>query len=158
LVNGWQAAPIFHWSTGNLTSVTYGTDVALTGAGNQRAQQILPNVYGDGSILHYLNINAFLAPTAAPAGQYATTRPFTISGPNVMNIDLALSRNFKFRERHTVTFRAEAFNLTNGVAFGPPITALNNSGFGRLTPQAQSTAPGNTSTARIMQFAIKYAF
>jgi hypothetical protein len=35
-------------------------DVALTGAGNQRAQQILPNVYGDGSILNYLNINAFL--------------------------------------------------------------------------------------------------
>jgi hypothetical protein len=158
LVNGWQAAPIFHWSTGNLTSVTYGTDVALTGAGNQRAQQILPNVYGDGSILHYLNINAFLAPTAAPAGQYATTRPFTISGPNVMNIDLALSRNFKIRERSTVTFRAEAFNLTNGVRFGPPIAALNNSGFGRLTPQAQSTAPGNATTARVMQFALKYAF
>src|SRR5215469_10084777 len=34
LANGWQASPIFHWSTGNLTSATYGTDVALTGAGN----------------------------------------------------------------------------------------------------------------------------
>src|SRR5205809_1142307 len=50
LVNGWQASPIFHWSTGNLTTVTYGSDVALTGAGNQRAQQIKDNVYGDGSI------------------------------------------------------------------------------------------------------------
>ena len=69
LANGWQASPIFHWSTGNLTSATYGTDVALTGAGNQRAQQILPNVYGDGSILNYLNINAFLAPASAPAGR-----------------------------------------------------------------------------------------
>src|SRR5207237_6664733 len=98
LANGWQASPIFHWSTGNLTTATYGTDVALTGAGNQRAQQIQSNVYGDGSTTNYLNINAFLAPASAPQGVYASTRPFTISGPNVMNIDLALSRNFQLRE------------------------------------------------------------
>jgi hypothetical protein len=158
LANGWQASPIFHWSTGNLTTVTYGTDVALTGAGNQRAQQILPNVYGDGSITNYLNINAFLAPAQAPPGVYAGTRPFTISGPNVMNIDLSLSRSFKIRERQTMTFRAEAFNLPNSVMFGPPAAALNANTFGRLTPQVQSTAPGTTTTARIMQFALKYAF
>ena len=159
LANGWQAAPIFHWSTGNLTTVTYGTDVALTGAGNQRAQQILSNVYtAERSITNYLNINAFLAPAAAPGGVYATTRPFTVSGPNVMNIDLAFSRNFKIRERSTMQFRAEAFNLTNSVMFGPPTGALNSANFGRISPQIQSSAPGSTSTARIMQFAIKYAF
>jgi hypothetical protein len=158
LLNGWEASPIYHWSTGNLTSATYGTDVALTGAANQRAQQILPNVYGNGSILNYLNINAFLAPASAPTGVYAGTKPFTISGPNVMNIDLALSRNFKIRERSTITFRAEAFNLSNSVMFGPPTAALNSASFGRIAPLAQSTAPGNTSTARIMQFALKYAF
>jgi hypothetical protein len=75
-----------------------------------------------------------------------------------MNIDLAFSRNFKIRERHTMQFRAEAFNLTNGVMFGPPTGALNSANFGRLSPQIQSSAPGSTSTARIMQFAIKYAF
>jgi hypothetical protein len=158
LINDWQASPIYHWSTGNLATVTYGTDVALTGAGNQRAQQILPNVYGDGSILTYLNINAFLAPVSAPKGVYAATKPFTVSGPNVMNIDLSLSRSFKLRERGTITFRAEAFNLTNSTMFGFASTALNSPSFGRLQPLAQSTAPGNASTARIMQFAIKYAF
>ena len=158
LANGWQAAPIFHWSTGNLTSVTYGTDVALTGAGNQRAQQILPNVYGDGSITNYLNINAFLAPASAPKGVYATTRPLTVSGPGVMNIDLALSRNFRIREHQTAQFRAEAFNLTNSVMFGPPTGALNSANFGRINPQIQSSAPGTTTTARIMQFAIRYTF
>ena len=158
LASGWQVSPIFRWSTGNLTSATYGTDVALTGAGGQRAQQILENVYGDGTVDHYLNINAFLAPGQAPKGVYATTRPFTISGPNVMNIDMSLSRNFKLRERDTLTFRAEAFNLTNSVMFGPPNAALNNQSFGRIAPQAQSTAPGNQTTARVMQFALKYAF
>ena len=158
LANGWQASPIIHWSTGNLTTATYGTDVALTGASGQRAQQTLSSVYGDGSVTDYLNINAFLAPAAAPKGVYATTRPFTISGPSVMNVDLSLSRSFKIRERHTITFRAEAFNLPNSVMFGPPNAALNSVSFGRLTPQIQSTAPGTTTTARIMQFALKYAF
>jgi hypothetical protein len=158
LANGWQASPILHWSTGNLTSVTYGTDVALTGAGGQRAQQILANVYGERTVTNYLNINAFLAPSQAPQGVYATTRPFTISGPNVLNVDLALSRRFNLRERQTLTFRAEAFNLPNSVMFGPPNGALNNNNFGRLTPQIQSTAPGTSTTGRIMQFAIKYAF
>ena len=158
LVTGWQAAPIFHWATGNASSVTYGTDVALVGSTTQRAQQISENVYGDGSITKYLNINAFLAPASAPAGQYATTRPFTIRGPNVMNIDIAFSRNFKLAEHGTMQFRAEAFNLTNSVMFGPPVGALNSSTFGRINPQIQSSAPGSTSTARIMQFAIRYTF
>jgi hypothetical protein len=75
-----------------------------------------------------------------------------------MNIDLSLSRNFKVRERGIVIFRAEAFNLTNSVMFGPPNAALNSASFGRIAPQAQSTAPGNQTTARVMQFALKYAF
>ncbi len=159
LANGWQLSPIFHWSTGNLTTATYGSDVALTAAGSQRAQQILPDVYTPGGgPTDYLNLAAFLQPAAAPAGVYATTRPLTISGPHVWNIDAAFSRNFRIREKGTLTFRAEAFNLTNSVMFGPPNAAVTSAGFGYLTPQAQSTAPGNTSTARIMQFALKYAF
>jgi hypothetical protein len=42
--------------------------------------------------------------------------------------------------------------------FGPPTAALNSAQFGRIAPQVQSTAPGTTTTARIMQFALKYAF
>ena len=158
LVNGWQASPIFHWATGNLATATYGSDVALTGAGGQRAQQILPNVYDNNGPLDYLNINAFLTPASAPAGVYASTRPFTISNPNVWNIDMSVSRNFKVRERGTLTFRAEAFNLTNSVILGGVTTGVTNASFGRLVPVAQSTAPGNNTTARIMQFALKYAF
>jgi len=133
--------------------------VALTGAGNQRAQQILGDVYtSERSATNYLDINAFTAPANAPKGIYASTRPLTVSGPNVMNIDLAFSRNFRIREHQIMQFRAEAFNLTNSVMFGPPTGAMNNANFGRLNPQIQSSAPGTTSTARIMQFAVKYTF
>jgi hypothetical protein len=158
VANGWQLSPIFHWSTGLLTTATYGSDVALTAAGNQRAQQVLPSVYGDRSPTNYLNINAFLSPTTAPQGDYATTRPFTISGPNVWNIDLSLSRSIRVLEHQTLVLRVEAFNLTNSVMFGAPTAALNSSTFGHLTPQIQSSAPGNATTARVMQFALKYIF
>ena len=157
LLNGWQASPIFHWSTGNLTSATYGTDVALTGAANQRAQKILPNVYGNGSILNYLNINAFLRRRPR---RRASTRQCVLSrfGPECDERGLGSVTQFQIWERGTMTFRAEAFNLPNSVMFGPPTAALNSASFGRIAPQVQSTAPGNTSTARIMQFALKYAF
>jgi hypothetical protein len=158
LANGWQLSPIYHWSTGNLATATYGSDVALTGAGAQRAQQVLGNIYDNNGPLDYLNINAFLQPAAAPAGVYASTRPFTITNPNVWNIDLSLSRNFRIREHDTITFRAEAFNATNSVVLGNVATGVTAANFGRLVPVAQSTAPGNSSTARIMQFALKYAF
>ncbi|HVY92215.1 MAG TPA: TonB-dependent receptor, partial [Bryobacteraceae bacterium] len=158
LVTGWQLSPIFHWSTGNLATATYGSDVALTGAGGQRAQQISNNIYDNNGPLDYLNINAFLQPAQAPHGVYATTRPFTISNPDEWNIDLSLSRNFKIRERDTITFRAEAFNMTNSVILGNVATGVTTANFGRLVPVAQSTAPGNNTTARVMQFALKYAF
>ena len=75
-----------------------------------------------------------------------------------MNVDLSLSRSFNIRERGTATFRAEAFNLPNSVMFGPPTAALNSASFGRIAPLAQSSAPGNNTTARVMQFSLKSAF
>jgi hypothetical protein len=76
-----------------------------------------------------------------------------------MNIDLSLSRNFKVRERGTITFRAEAFNLTNSTMYGFASTSLEQLEF--RTPRSarlKAPLPGNATTARVMQFAIKYAF
>ena len=54
-----------------------------------------------------------------------------------------------FKNRSTIS------SVETDLPAGTGVTAAN---FGYLTPQAQSTAPGNTSTARIMQFALKFAF
>ncbi len=160
LVNGWQISPIYHWSTGNLTTVTYGNDAALIDTTGQRAQQILPNVYGAGGVngYGYLNPAAFLTDTTEVPGVFAPTRPNTVSNPDVWNIDASLSRNFRVRETKTLTFRAEAFNLTNSVMWGSVNANVSSSVFGKLTPGiVQSTASGGTQ-GRIMQFALKFAF
>ena len=88
----------------------------------------------------------------------------SVKGPGFWQFDLSVSRTFQIREMQKVEFRTEAFNLTNSVMFGQgnlngaSTTALNSASFGRLAPQAQSSAPGNSTTARVMQFALKYAF
>jgi hypothetical protein len=73
---------------------------------------------------------------------------------------MALSRVFRVRENQNLEFRAEAFNVTNGLRKGNPgattaapfistVVNLNTNTFGQI----------NTSgDARVMQFALKYVF
>jgi len=86
---------------------------------------------------------------------------FNLLGPNFWQFDMALSRVFRVRENQTLEFRAEAFNVINGLRKGNPgATAATG-------PFTSTVVPLNTSTfgqintagdARIMQFALKYLF
>jgi hypothetical protein len=99
-------------------------------------------------------------------------------GPWIVELDMGIARSIHFRERHTLTFKAQAFNLfnranffvqngagVNAVQYNPIGTACGdgmtlqqlcylvpNQGFGR--PQSVSHANG----PRISQFAIQYRF
>jgi hypothetical protein len=47
-------------------------------------------------------------------------------------MDLSLVRNFTFRERVRLQFRAEMFNATNHTNFGFPGLIMDGSGFGAI--------------------------
>ena len=51
----WQIAPLVRWQSGSPFTVTTGVDNALTGMGGQRAVQVLPDVFGNGTPENYLN-------------------------------------------------------------------------------------------------------
>jgi hypothetical protein len=71
--------------------------------------------------------------------------------PGQQYMDLSLFKNVVFKERFTVQFRAEAFNLTNTPQFGQPNNTQGDPNFGRIfTTQA--------GTERKMQFALRFAF
>src|SRR5207249_8568717 len=59
--SGWRFSPLVRISSGAYLTITTSSDVALSGISNQRVSQILPNVYGDGTI-RYLNPAAFALP------------------------------------------------------------------------------------------------
>jgi hypothetical protein len=153
LGSGWQLSGIYRWQTGRFYTITTGLDRLLSGqAGNQRPVQVLENPYGDRhSLTNYLNPAAFVQPALGTMGNM---RPFNVEGPGYWQLDIGLSRSFQFRESQKLEFRAEAFNVTNSfrpgnVANTTPNTTLNNNTFGQITSSAD---------ARIMQFALKYAF
>jgi hypothetical protein len=147
IAGDWQLSPIFAARSGTYFSVTTGVDNALNNIGGQRANQLTGNVYcANQSIACWMAASAFAAPATGTLGNQGIN---TLRGPGYFDVDLALSRRFRIRERHTLEFRAEAFNLQNRVNFLNPTAAINSSNFGKIQTDV---AP------RILQLAFKYAF
>jgi hypothetical protein len=91
--------------------------------------------------------NAFSLP--AP-GVFGNSGRNTLRGPGLLDLDVSVSRNFSFTERVKLQFRAEAFNLTNTVAFGLPNANVSGGTPGVITSLA--------ADPRIMQFALRLSF
>ena len=127
--------------------MTTGTDASLTGVNQDRPNLILPSAYPDNKTPGaFLNRAAFQA--NAP-GTYGNLGRDAVNGPRQVNVDVALSRNFQFRERWRIEARSEAFNMINRANYSNPTTSLNSSNFGRIL------AAGDP---RILQFGLKLHF
>jgi len=153
IASEWKGSATVSMYSGDAITVVTGVDNALNGLNTttQYANQLLPNVYGNGTISQWLNPAAFGAPAS---GTYGNMTPGTIRGPGALIVNAGVSRLFRVRERQTLEFRTEAQNVLNHTNFGDPTVTLNSSTFGKII----STAAGNAGNARIMQFALKYIF
>ena len=70
-------------------------------------------------------------------------------GPKRFNVDMGVTRSFRFGGTQQFQFRAEVFNVLNRVHYDDPVSALNNGRFGLIT---------SAGDPRIIQLALKYAF
>jgi hypothetical protein len=147
LFSNWQVSTIVRLMSGQYFDVTAGTDRALTGAGGQRANQILADPFMPGKTSgQWLNPLAFAIP---PEGTYGAMGAMSIRGPRSTQIDMGLTRSFQIRERQSVQIRWEIFNVPNLVNLNNPVSARNNVNFGKIV---------GTGDPRIMQMALKYVF
>lgn len=146
ILSGWRGSATSSLQSGSFFTVTTGQDDALTGVGGQRPRQLLANVYGNNTLSDWVNPAAFVF--AAP-GEYGNVGPGTIRGPGLLVFNAGISRPFRILEHHTIEVRVEAQNVLNHTNLGAPILTMNSPLFGQIT----SSGP-----ARIMQFALKYAF
>jgi hypothetical protein len=96
--------------------------------------------------IQWFNQDAFASPAPFTHGNSART---IMLAPGFVNLDSALSKNWRFFERYRLQFRWEAFNATNTPAFGLPGSNLGGGGFG---------VAGAGASNREMQFAIKLYF
>jgi hypothetical protein len=168
VVNSWTLAPLMHAASGQTLNVTSGKDNSLTGLGNDRPDQVLPDVYATSPgcstqsiCVQYLNPAAFVQ---NPTGTYGNVGRNALRGPGNFSFDLSLVRTFKLNERFNLEGRFEAFNILNhtnfvgafapagqpaGASFGTVSQTISSSNFGQIT---------GAYDPRILQFAMKLHF
>jgi hypothetical protein len=107
----------------------------------------------------FFDPTAFCAPPAIGNGtDFGSTGIGIVNGPGQANTDFSISKTTQIREKQTVQFRAEFFNLFNHPQFAMPILAGNfnqalfpsSATFGTIT--ATSVSP------RIIQLALRIQF
>jgi len=145
VASDWQLSGIVSARSGSWLTVTTGV-TGFNGL-NDRVDQVSDNVYGDKTLLSYLNRAAFANPAPGTFGNHPRN---SIQGPSAWKTDLAVSRLFSWANGQHVEIRLEAFNLFNTFNWGNPTLTLSSGNFGRI----QSTA----GDPRILQFGIKYGF
>jgi len=103
-----------------------------------------------GSPNQWFNPAAFLAPPAA-SGFYGNLGRDTLLGPGLVTWDMSLLKDTRIRERATLQFRAEFFNLLNHANFNTPSMVT-------FTPAVSPTAgliTSTSTTSRQIQFGLK---
>ena len=125
VVGGWQINGIFSSFQGRPFTVgASGASLNMPGT-SQTADQVKSEVNRLGQVGPGTR---FYDPTAfAPITQvrFGSTGRNLLRGPGVVNVGMSLFKTFELSETFDMTFRAEAFNLTNTPHFGNP--AANSS-------------------------------
>jgi hypothetical protein len=114
---------------------------------------------GSTPCVQYLNPAAFLA---NPLGTYGNIGRNELRGPGTVNVDVALSRNFRVKERYSLQVRVDAFNILNHANFVGAISPAGTvTGYATLSTNLSSATFGRVSAAfdpRILQFSMKLRF
>jgi hypothetical protein len=157
ITKDWQVAPLISFVTGNPIQLSDGgKDISLSGQGLDRPEVMNPDaVYGSPKTLtEYLNPAAFMCAGSNAActvfsGQFGNLGRNAIYGPGSINWDMAISRKFKMKERWTLYFRADLFNVMNHANWSNPTTNVTSGTFGQIT---------TFGAPRIIQLATKLFF
>jgi hypothetical protein len=76
-------------------------------------------------------------------------------GPGYWQIDNSIFKDFHITERHTIGFRADAFNTFNIASYGNPDVGITDSNFGNISNQGSGAV---RSPARNLQLNLHYNF
>ena len=123
LLSGWELGGIYTAQSGMPFSVQ-STKVSLANTGYhgnaaERPDYIAgpgctPGAVNPGSVYTYININCFAPP---PANELGNVGRNTLRSPSNQAFDFSIFKNHTVKEKLTVQFRAEFFNLFNWTNF-----------------------------------------
>jgi hypothetical protein len=148
IAGNWNVGSIITLDGGQPFTAFSGADVANTGNGGERANQISSNPYpAKKTAEEWVNPHAFAVPAPYTYGDVGRD---SLVGPTFKNIDFSIFKNFPLFEDKYLQFRSEFFNGFNHTNLSTPNNSVNVSNFGSITSAA---GPG-----RQIQFALKVVF
>ncbi len=162
LVGGWSVASIVTASSGFPFTPQLSYNPSNSGDTRNPVRPFLnPDFKGSvvlGKPGQWFNPAAFIAPPST-SGFFGNVGRDTYIGPGLATWDFSVLKDTAIRERLTVQFRAEIFNILNRanfntpnlIVFTPP-TATNLTGLSGTAGAITSTS----TTARQVQFALKF--
>lgn len=145
-LGGWQFSFLISTRTGFPFTPSTGTDVSLTGIGNDRLNVVGDPYVKDLNTRQWINPKAFVKNSA---GAYGNAGYNSLVAPSYFNLDSSLTKSFRITERQRAELRFEFFNVLNHTNFSAPSSSYNSATFGIIQRAADP---------RILQFAAKYAF
>jgi hypothetical protein len=161
LAGGWSVASIITAQSGFPLTPQLSYNPSNNGDTRNPVRPFLnPSFTGSvvfGSPSQWFNTNAFIAPPSA-GGFYGNAGRDTFIGPGLATWDFSALKETKIRERWSLQFRAEIFNLLNRANFNTPNLILFTPPKSTNPSGVSGTAGAITSTStssRQVQFGLK---
>jgi hypothetical protein len=149
-VEGWQFAAIVQAQGGNPINI-----VTSDSASNGTANTIRPDATGPiqiiGKVDRWFDTSVF-----QPASGFGALARNAVTGPGFFNTDFSIIKNIRLKDKMSVQFRGEFFDLFNHANFGQPGNIIGTPTFGRITNTRFPT--GESGSSRQVQFALKLFF
>ena len=155
LAEGWSIAPIVNLQSGNPFSPIVPTADLSSLETFDRPNLVIgqPLTLANASPFQWLNKAAF---ALAPSGTFGNAGRNILTAPGFEDIDFAISKTTTIRERFSLQFRAEAFNLFNHPNFGQPANNFSATNYGQIL--STRTARGDLGSSRQLQLGMKLIF
>ena len=155
MANGWTISPIVNIHSGFPFTVLNGKDANLTGNTAAERAELVPGqnpVSSNRTAAEWFNVAAFSQnPTNLVNGiaVNGNSSRNMLRGPTFKDVDLAISRDFVFKERLGLQLRADAYNVFNMVSLNPPGATVGTATFGVIT---------SASAMRQLQLGVRLTF
>jgi hypothetical protein len=166
VIGGWQVNAISFWQSGEPFTVLDGQNlINLPNTTNDRPNMVAGQSCqaANPTIFDWINYNAF---QQQPIGNPGNEGRAQCYGPHWRATDFSVFKDFSVKEKYKISFRAEAYNISNTPNFALPGNTISSwtvkqDPAGRPTNAGafgQITATNIGFTPRVMQLALKFSF
>jgi Carboxypeptidase regulatory-like domain/TonB dependent receptor len=163
IFGGWQISSVATGRSGLPVNITVDRPGTAVPGGyavpDSERPDLIPGVSlvppGGQTPNNWINLAAFAVPADSTFGNLGRN---AFRGPDLWQIDAALSKRVSITERLGMQFRAEVFNIFNRAQYGNPQADISNPlNFGQITTTVNQGATGN-GTPRQIQLAVRVIF